>query len=186
MPKKKAPPPSEVFVDQLREARGRRGRAFNQAVLASRLAKLGYTGLGRSGISKIEARLRERGVSLDEALAIAFALGVAPVELFTPADDAAEVAVVPRFPLPAHQARGWLRGTNARFLGEEDERFYSEFVSLTEWKSFQRDGVRALVDHAEALRHSAEWSPEVTSEVLDSLERDIERVRQALDEEEAG
>lgn len=71
---------SENFRLRMREVRERAG--ISQVALASRLAELGYGALKRDQIVAIEAGRRR--VTLDDALAISAALGVAPVNLIVP------------------------------------------------------------------------------------------------------
>ena len=68
--------PSEVFVEQMRIQRARKG--WTQKQLAARLAKLGFV-VHQTTIGKWEAG--ERRISLDEALAISVALDVDPAHM---------------------------------------------------------------------------------------------------------
>jgi transcriptional regulator with XRE-family HTH domain len=74
--------PSEAFARRMREARERAG--MKQTELADKLSDLGYE-LSRPAINAIENG--KRGVSLDDACAIAAALAVAPVNLIVPFED---------------------------------------------------------------------------------------------------
>jgi transcriptional regulator with XRE-family HTH domain len=73
--------PSKVFTDRLREVRDDRG--ISQAELARRMTAAGRP-LGKLAYMRIEND--ERGLSLDEALALAFILQAAPAHLLTPAE----------------------------------------------------------------------------------------------------
>jgi hypothetical protein len=57
---------------------------------------------------KIETR--KRGLSLSDALAIAAALGIAPVDLITPKECATLVSITPHRVADPERARSWLRG----------------------------------------------------------------------------
>jgi transcriptional regulator with XRE-family HTH domain len=75
--------PSHVFVKRLREVRERRNLSQTQ------LARL-MTDAGRplSKVALLRIETGKRGLSLDEALALAALLPVAPAHLLSPPDDA--------------------------------------------------------------------------------------------------
>ena len=70
---------AEIFATEVRATRERKG--WTQERLAERLVELGST-IDRSTVAKIEAG--KRGVSLDECLIFAVALGVSPSTLVFP------------------------------------------------------------------------------------------------------
>lgn len=118
-----------VLARQLPEIRARVGFGSAQE-LADRVQELGGR-LDRAAISKIESRTRN--VSLDEALLLALALNVAPVHLFLPRDDEAEVQIASNLPaVPTGDARAWLRG--AEPLSTVDDRTFRTEVPASEWK----------------------------------------------------
>jgi hypothetical protein len=91
------------------------------------------------------------GVSLDEALALAAALGIAPVHLFVPREDHAQVEIVPCLVVSALQARAWLRGQEP--LPGMDEKTYRIELPDSEWKQTQQPSpkereARAALDRA--------------------------------------
>jgi len=71
--------PSEVFIARLAEVRDARG--FSQAEVARRMTAVGRP-LGKLAYMRIENG--DRGLPLDEALALAFLLEIAPAHLLTP------------------------------------------------------------------------------------------------------
>jgi transcriptional regulator with XRE-family HTH domain len=95
----------------------RKRRGWQPADLASRCAELGADGLTEDVIENIESGRRSggkrrRAVTVDELLALALALNVAPVHLLVPPDDSDEpyqitqtVTATSRF-----NARAWIRG----------------------------------------------------------------------------
>jgi transcriptional regulator with XRE-family HTH domain len=87
--------PSELFVRRLKEFRMRRG--VTQTALADRMAAAGYP-MRRKTILEIEAGTRR--LSLDEALALAFALDAAPAQMLSPSDDE-------EFVISVHPSVGW-------------------------------------------------------------------------------
>jgi transcriptional regulator with XRE-family HTH domain len=106
--------PSDVVAARVKQVRKR--RVLTVADLAARCAELGAPQLTAQALYKLEARrpgkLRPRPVTVDELLALALALNVAPVHLLVPPDDSdapyqitETVTVTSRF-----VARGWIRG----------------------------------------------------------------------------
>jgi len=75
--------PSDVFATRLREIRDDRG--FSQAELARRMTEAGRP-MSKAALLRIEKGTR--GLSLDEAVALAELLGVAPAHMLSPPDDA--------------------------------------------------------------------------------------------------
>jgi transcriptional regulator with XRE-family HTH domain len=116
--------PSEVFRQRMREVREH--CKLSQEDLCQRLVDIGFA-LRRSSIREIEKGSRR--ISLDEALAIAAALGVAPVYMFTPfeSDDPIEfdgglqaeeqfttitkLKIGEKLAMTPWEARRWTRGT---------------------------------------------------------------------------
>jgi transcriptional regulator with XRE-family HTH domain len=112
--------PSQVLARRLRELRNRQG--LTAKGLSERLRERGVN-LGRVAIAKIE--IGERGVSLDEALALAYALNVAPVYLFLPLENDQPVRMAEdkrAVKLKAGDMRGWVSGRGA--AQGQDKRFY--------------------------------------------------------------
>ena len=109
MQKPKALRPAQVAARRVVEARESRG--WSQAELARRLEEIGYP-KSASTLSKLESG-SYRNVSLDDAFALAAALGLSPVHLLTPLDDQEPVAVTPRLTLDAWLVRAWVRGDAA-------------------------------------------------------------------------
>lgn len=72
--------PAEILAEQLPELRRLVG-GLSQAALAERLAALG-SDMDAQAVAKIEGK--RRGVSLNEALELAAALGIYPMHLFLP------------------------------------------------------------------------------------------------------
>lgn len=125
--------PSQAFAQRQREARLSLG--VSQAALARRLAELGYP-LSRKAVNEIEHG--KRRVTLDDALAIALALGVAPVNLLVPFEkpeilsvEAAEsgifepsaVLAIGSVRVDPVSARAWIRGVETVGEATMEERF---------------------------------------------------------------
>src|SRR5438874_7390900 len=82
---KNLPSFEEVVAAQLKLARKRHG--WSQQAVVDRLEGLGYEGkLDRSALSRIEAGSRR--VTIGELAVLCFALGVAPLHVLAPFDDA--------------------------------------------------------------------------------------------------
>ena len=100
--------PGEVLARRVKEARERRG--WTQGQLAEQVRALGYT-LERPVVNRIEqGGTRAGNVSVEDLLALAAALGLAPVNLLVPLEDEALYEVVPGVPVAARLARAWIRG----------------------------------------------------------------------------
>lgn len=109
MPRKRRKP-SQVLGDQLPALR--RIAGLTQEQLADRLRRIG-SALDATAIAKIETTTsKRRGVSLDEALEIAAALGVSPMHLFFPREAGATVPIAPKLKedVPLLRAHAWLAG----------------------------------------------------------------------------
>jgi transcriptional regulator with XRE-family HTH domain len=75
-----APTVSETFGRRLVELRGARG--WSQRELVAELERVGFSGLDRTAVARIEGAGRK--VSIEELVAIAVALGVSPFALLLP------------------------------------------------------------------------------------------------------
>src|SRR3954449_11513187 len=85
---KKTLRPGEAFAIRLHDART--AKRWSQQQLADRLAELGCP-IHRVTLAKYEQGLQlSQNVSLEHVLAIAVALGVAPIHLFVPFTDASQ------------------------------------------------------------------------------------------------
>ena len=136
--------PSEVFAERLRAVRER--RRWTQQDLADRLAELGAP-TDRATIARTESG--SRGLSLDDALAYSYAVGAAPVGMFTISDDGNPVTLAPNVTLTAVEARHWIRG---QFVPRAaDERVYVTEVADEEWVAYQKAGLRDVVDDVQRL-----------------------------------
>lgn len=106
--------PSDYVGQRAREVRHHRG--LTVAELATRCAATGAPHLTRSVIHDIEngrptAGLRRRAVTVDELLALALVLNVAPVHLLVPIDgDGEPYPLTPTSSYPRHRVRDWIRG----------------------------------------------------------------------------
>lgn len=106
---------------------------MSQRRLVARLDQLGLP-LNQSVITRIERGTRK--VSLDEAIALAAALDVAPVHLFLPIGDEGRVSVTPSAEVPARVARQWALGIRA--LDPVNTRFYgSQSPRVPDWEEEQ-------------------------------------------------
>lgn len=127
----------QIFARRLKEVRTRRG--WSQTELAMRLEDFGRPML-RQTIANLEnpEHSRARHVPLEDVLAIAAVLGVAPVHMFVPLEDDTRVRLFERTirddegsvvqdlgVVPAFIARAWVRGQGT--VGEYNHRvFFSE------------------------------------------------------------
>jgi hypothetical protein len=126
--------PSDVVAERVKAAR--KGR-FTVAQLAKRCAELGATGLTEQALYNIETGRpdkqgrRRRAVTVDELLALAYALSVAPVHLLIPIDDELQpFHHIPKTAVRAGRARAWVRGDDPL---STDRRVYFSQVPEHEW-----------------------------------------------------
>jgi transcriptional regulator with XRE-family HTH domain len=109
--------PSQVFAKRLQETRKDRG--FSQTALAQRLTEAGQP-MSKAALLRIESG--ERGLLLDEALALAQVLHVAPAHLLSPEDDE-QIALTPSFSVDGAGLRNWLLfGAPMLAMTEEGQR----------------------------------------------------------------
>jgi|GraSoiStandDraft_41_1057321.scaffolds.fasta_scaffold1556533_1 transcriptional regulator with XRE-family HTH domain len=121
------PKPSEVFRARLREVRRLKG--WTQADLASALAAAGMN-LGEPAITRMERGTR--GLSLDEAVAIAAVLGVSPLHMIVPLDDdSAQIA--PGRTVSTADARAWIRGLTPLIQADEQLFYALTPASEADW-----------------------------------------------------
>src|SRR5690242_15845908 len=104
---------SDVVAARVREVRGKRNMTV--AELAARCAELGAPDLTAQALYKLEQRrpgkLRPRPVTVDELLALAGALNVAPVHLLVPVDDGDQpYQVTATVTAERSRVRAWIRG----------------------------------------------------------------------------
>ena len=141
--------PSEAFARRLKRFRERRG--WTQHDLARELGVVGWT-VDRAQIAKIETGTRR--ISLDEAVNIAWALGLPPALLYLPLGESAEVAIAPDVIVHPDLARKWIAGTEpaahsnqrARLVGEwrDDMGVWWIHDRLNEAQKAVRDAERGI------------------------------------------
>jgi transcriptional regulator with XRE-family HTH domain len=127
---KRQDPIAAVVARRVREVRSRRGWSAQE--LADRLREAGFPELDRGIIANLESG-RRRSVSIDEVLALALVLDMAPVHLFVPVAD--EALSIGRWAVGSGPAREWVRGNYA--LPSQDSRVYATEVPDEEWSARQ-------------------------------------------------
>lgn len=175
--------PSEIFVEQMRAQRERRG--WSQRQLAERLDTLGLR-VHQTTVGKWESG--ERGLSLDEALAITAALDLAPVHMISGSYLEAQ-GRQPAVTLggemsaaTAREMRQWVRGE--RPLRGQDERRFRTEIAPDEWQTMQRAGMRELIEDVRLL--VAAWADAdhgAIERILGAIGDELQRQRRALDRE---
>jgi transcriptional regulator with XRE-family HTH domain len=107
---------SDITAATVREVRKRRG--WSPADLATRCSELGASDLTENVIENIESRSRRGGtkrprpVTVDELLALARALDIAPVYLLTGlGDDGKPYPITENVRESTFMVRKWIRGT---------------------------------------------------------------------------
>ena len=193
--------PRQVFSSQVREAR--QGRGWSQQRLADRLEEIGYPGISRATVAKIEDGSSTRAnAPLEDVLAITAALDSSPVHLIFPRDDSSVQIARNLPPVPAKIGRMWMHGAgHLRFLlgagnnaddaaafirqmPEEEFAMGARAMGLTDeqiedfaW------GVRAKQPPWPGGRPLTERQA-VLLQRRDALERELEAVKKSLGEED--
>lgn len=135
---------SRVVGRQVRRAREL--RRFSQDQLSRQLKDYGVD-MGQATIARLESG--ERRITVDEALALAAALGVNPVYLFSGDFTNEPVPVTPRLGHVAPPAvRSWFQGTQP--LVGTDQQTYFELIPDEELIARQLRGIEHL---RESVRH---------------------------------
>lgn len=130
---KKAPTPSEVFADRMREIREVQRRT--QQDLADQLRKMGEN-YDRATIARMETR--KRTISLDEALMLSAALGVSPLHMFVPLERDELVRLAAKTNAKAFELEMWVQGYRPLF--EDQFRTWLEAHSNDELAVISRVG----------------------------------------------
>jgi transcriptional regulator with XRE-family HTH domain len=113
--------PGVVFGQRLAQVRAKRG--ISKAALSRRLEELGHP-LHRVVLGEIEGGgTRARNVSLEDVLAIAYALGVPPLQMMFPYDEQRVRIVGNREPVEPERLRYWIVGPPYGSSIEKDDTF---------------------------------------------------------------
>ena len=123
--------PSDTVASRVRAVRKRRG--WSVAKLAEQCAKVGVPQLTEEVIGNIERRRNDRDVTVDELLALAYALSVNPIHLLVPPDASGldSYAITPAKTESATAVREWIRGHG--LLEGADPRDYATEIPREEW-----------------------------------------------------
>lgn len=141
--------PSEVLAAQV--TRWRTERKLSAQALHDRLAALGSK-LSRRAISRIETDNRGRGISVEEWLQLAHALGVPPALLLVDLKDGTPLAVTPDVALHPWIAWEWMIGEHASPVPGPDggavvsrvEEFHRALAAV---RLYRREGAAAEAVH---------------------------------------
>ena len=149
----------------------------------------------RAQIARIESR--DRGVSLDEALRVAWALSVPPALLYLPLGDADKIAIAPDVTLSTIAARQWVTGDAEPSVGivrdpvawasdmslwwlydryvTATKRVWEAQINLRDAESIEVRVEAARVAHIGALRTLADVLAEMRTNklALPTLDKDI-------------
>jgi transcriptional regulator with XRE-family HTH domain len=123
--------PALVITQQMRELR--RAREWSAQRLGDEMTAAGVP-WDRAIIANLESG-RRRTITIDEWLTLAAVLGVAPLHLLVPVDDAADFPATPQTTLPADVARAWITGDDP--CGLADGRWWARH------RPFPRSGTAA-------------------------------------------
>ena len=130
---------TEAFRWSVKTARKRRD--WNQQQLAERLTELGVP-TAQSTVARLEKG--QRGVSLDEAVALGVALDVSLAHLIGgPAVEGDEIALTPTEVLSAELTRTWIAGDGPSLHTGPDMGLYYTFKSRAEMERFWQNNPNA-------------------------------------------
>lgn len=188
--------PSDVVGQRIKELRRKRGWSLGD--LAEACARAGAEQLTSNAIENIEHgrrdknRRRRRMVTIDELLAFALALDVAPVHLLVPIDDQTPYAITSRQTEVAGAVRDWVRGfwyldgvDPRTFLSEvpeqefqANERYLAKQRESMQRAASARQGAKQLREYAEKLRNDPPAGAENAEEVAAAAERYAEQAEE--------
>jgi transcriptional regulator with XRE-family HTH domain len=156
----KPPRPVEVVARRMREVRETRRLTAAQLADLMRAAGIPWD---RQIVTNLETG-RRQAVSVDELLALAVVLQVAPIHLLVPLDGEQPYRVTPEWVQRAIRVREWVRGTLP--LRPEDRRLYYSEIPDNEWEMYA--GMRGDEGGRERLLES---QIRASRKVLEMLER---------------
>jgi hypothetical protein len=116
---------TQVIAERVRQLMKRKDWTAQR--LVDELAKVGieWTRLIVANLLVKKSDRRRRYVTVDELLALAKVLDVAPIDLMLPVDLAARYAITPTTAVQASVARSWIRG-QIPLHGQDARIFHSE------------------------------------------------------------
>jgi Helix-turn-helix domain len=171
---------SRVFGQQVKAVRESLQPRVTQSKLAKRLKDLGVP-MGQVTIARIENG--ERRVTVDDALALAAALGVNPKNLLSGIYAHEPVPVTPKLKLTPSHMLWWFEGT--RPPPGTDERTYFELIPDEELIARQRRGLHHLKESVlHFVRAAAAKDVREMRYALRLIETELQRQREGLDLEE--
>ncbi|MEU6705771.1 helix-turn-helix transcriptional regulator [Streptomyces wuyuanensis] len=141
--------PVATIAERVRELRGRRG--WSAAKLGEELSEHGVS-WDRFAVANLEKGKRQT-VTVQELLALAFVLDVAPVNLLVPLDDRAYQVTTDRTE-DADTVRAWVRGEDP--LPGRDERMFFAEVSTRDLR-MRVEAVRERYDLGPYPEDEPEW-----------------------------
>lgn len=161
--------PSDLVAKQVRELRSARGMTVKQ--LSARCAELGVR-LSEQALYKLEAQRDvadrpARPVTVDELLALAYALDVAPVYLITGmGGEDEELPVLPLRSFATGRARKWIRGlsplpgvNNHRFeINRPEDEANSRWFVVRDATSYEQ--LERALEAIQGLVSLARWRDE--------------------------
>jgi len=122
--------PGQTVAERVRELRRRRDWSAER--LGHELKSVGLD-WNRSIVANFESG-RRPSVSIEEVLALAYVLDVAPVHLLVPVDNAPWYAFVPERAAASARVREWVRGRHWMARHGGTERTYFTEVPEEEWE----------------------------------------------------
>jgi transcriptional regulator with XRE-family HTH domain len=161
---------SQVFGKRLKDLR--RHRDMTQAQLAALMSELGFDKMSKTTLVRIERGEGERGLSLDEALGFAAALGAQPAFMLTPREGV-EVALTSKHRTDASRIRGWLL-TGSQFREPDDDTRWLGRPGAAKREQFERQ----MAHYAETLLDATRGKDKAgVDDALTAMVRELDRYR---------
>ena len=147
--------------------------------LAGELARVGWK-VDRAQLARIESG--DRGIALDEAIMIAWALALPPALVYLPLGEASDVAIAPDVVVHPSLARKWVTGREPAATSDQFARLPGEWkADMTTWWIHDRLSVatEAVWDAESALR-AAEYVDE-PSRIIEARSGHVNALKALID-----
>lgn len=147
--------PTRVVAERVRELRKRHGWSAER--LAGEMKAVGIP-WERMVVTKLETN-RRSSVTLEELLALAYVLDVAPVHLLVPVNGDEPYEPIPGLPVRLDLARKWIRGQHP--IGDVDLRIYGSEVPAEEFQADDQGRINSAVGEAQMAERLREVGVEM-------------------------
>ena len=185
MPRRKAERPSDLFARRLRELRDARG--WSQRDFADELARLGEP-MDRAIIARVETD--NRGISLDEAILFAAALGTSLENMIVPSDvgvpgSSQTVQIAGKLAVPARDLLLWLKGLQPLRMPEDLGAWFKAMPD-GDLRAFLHFGMQPVAQAMHSLIEAlgVDYDLDRARQIVTSSHGVLDQIEQRIDEEE--